>query len=193
MRTQLTKIALTAGISLALAFTIGCGGSKPPVADDGYGDISTITDALIAKCVKDYPDHFCGVGEGVSDKAGSAGDIAQAKARGEITNQMKVEVTSRLRTGGSVDPDDHDVTATLSDIFTKAQNSMANTIARETKTQFNKETGKYRVYRLVSVPKADAFKFAKNAINSDQALVSTATSAAVLSIIDNALDNLEKK
>jgi len=192
MRTQFSKIALAAGISLALAFTFGCAGSKPPAAEDDFSDVSNVADDLLKKCIKDYPDHFCGVGEGVSDKAGSAGDIAQTKARGEITNQMKVEVTNRLRTGGSVDPNDHDVTSTLNDIFQKAQNTMANTIARDSKTQFNKKDGKYRVYRLVSVPKSEAFKFAKNAISSDEALMSTATAAAVLSIIDNGLDKLEK-
>jgi len=192
MRNNFSKIALTAGFSLALAFTFGCAGSKPPAAEDDFADVSNVADDLLRTCIKDYPDHFCGVGEGVSDKAGSAGDIAQARARAEITNQMKLDVRNRLSTGGSVDPNDHDVTSTLNGIFQKAQNIMANTIARDSKTQFNKKEGKYRVYRLVSVPKSDAFKFVKNAISSDETLMSTATAAAVLSIINNDLDKLEK-
>jgi len=143
------------------------------------------------KCLKEYPDHFCAVGEATVDKPGSADRIAMAIARGEITNQMKVEVSNQLVTGFSVDPNDHEVSASLNKIFSEAQNKMANTIARDTKTLFNKETGKYRVLVLVSVPKADAFKFAKDAISADEALMSTATAAATLSIIDNAINKLK--
>ncbi|MCL1967808.1 MAG: hypothetical protein FWF67_07980 [Fibromonadales bacterium] len=191
MRTQLTKIALAASISLALVFTFGCGGSKPAVADDGFSDIANPADELLQKCIKEYPDHFCGVGEAIVDKPSSAGDIALVRARAEITNQMKVEVTNQLVTGYSVDPNDHEVSASLNKIFSEAQNKMANVITRDSKTQYNKQENKYRVYRLASVPKADAFKFAKDAISSDQALMSTATAAATLSIIDNAINKLK--
>lgn len=192
MRTQLNKIAFTATLSLALAFTFGCGGSKPPVADDGFAEITTPKQIMKDKCIKEYPDHFCGVGEATVDKPGSADQIATAVARGEITNQIKVQVSNELATGFSVDPNDHEVTSSLNQIFSAAQNTMSNTIARDTKTLFNKETGKYRVYVLVSVPKSDAFKAVKDAMSADQALMSTATAAATLTIIDNALEKLRK-
>ncbi|MCL2260353.1 MAG: hypothetical protein FWC15_03255 [Fibromonadales bacterium] len=183
------SILVAAGVVLALVLTFGCAGGKSTI--DGFGDFS-VGDKMLMKCQQEFKSHYCGQAEGISTKAGSAGDIAQGRATANLILQMKQDVIREVRGGSSVDQNDADVSAALSAWGQSSAVSVNNVEVRASETQYNKEEGKYRVYRIVSVPKGEALKALQSSVSSDQALQSTATAAAILSIIDNSIGKLKE-
>ena len=190
-------LTLTAITLTAIAFT-SCASNPPPQATataaaapaDGFSEVSNMSDDLIRKCQSDYKEDFCGVGEGMSTKSGSAGDIASANASRNLAQQVEMDIKATLANSYSVDPNDQDVSSTLNQIVQKVQGTFNNITVRDSKTQFNQQEGKYRVYRIVSVPKNDVYKSMKNAMSADQAMQSTATAVVITEMINKELEKI---
>ncbi|MCL2101821.1 MAG: hypothetical protein FWH22_08945, partial [Fibromonadales bacterium] len=64
-----------AGASLAMAFTFGCGGSKPVAVAEITGDqeVVSVRNELQELCNKEFIDkNFCGIGQGKSNSESMA-------------------------------------------------------------------------------------------------------------------------
>jgi len=153
MRIQLSKIVLVAGISLTLAFTFGCGGSKPTVTDSTATGNKRLADApemelekkLTQKQRESIP---WGVGVGVSTDRQMARTESVAQAQAATARNAKLLVT------GLFDAYAKNVNGEAKRISEDKINNFVDTQIEgsyvfETIMEFNEQDKKYSVYTLV--------------------------------------------
>jgi len=188
MRTQLTKIAITAGVSLAMAFTFGCGGSKPPAASTGFSDVTTPADEFTKMCRTELKDYLCGVGENTSTNSQIARDIATANARNELASKIQVSIESALKRSTNNTFNEQGREVTISKLVQEVSGEFSNIEIYETKTQENKAENKYKIFALVVVKKDDIKNVASNKVSNAQVLSDAAATKVFMDMIDEELN-----
>ncbi|MDR0517174.1 MAG: hypothetical protein LBH25_09050 [Fibromonadaceae bacterium] len=178
---------LAAIIAAALAFT-ACGGSKPPPVENGNVRVSTPATELLDLANEKYQDHYFGIGDGVSTKESMAYDIASAKARNELALYMQAQINGKLKNAGLNSINDEAAETTMSRIVQETQSALSDVRIQKRETMYNKDTGKYTVYVLVSVPQNAANEALKRQVSNGKAISDAAVSKVVMDIIDAELD-----
>ena len=187
MRTQLTKIALTAGILLAMTFTFGCGGSKPPAASTGFSDVSTPADEFTKMCRTELKDYLCGVGENTSTNSQIARDVATANARNELATKIKVSIESALKRSTNNTFNEEGRETTISRLAQEVSGEFSNIEIYETKTQHDQAQNKYKIFALVVVKKDDVKNSANNKVSNAKVLSDAAATKVFMDMIDEEL------
>jgi hypothetical protein len=187
------KFTLLTAISIATALTIiSCGGSKPPsvteIADTGNVRVTTPATELLDLANSKYQDHYFGIGDGVSTKESMAYDVASAKARNELALYMQSQINSKLKNAGLNSINDEAAETTMNRIIQETQSTLTDTRIQKRETLFNKESGKYTVYVLVTVPQNAANEALKRNVSNGQVISDAAVSKIVMDIIDAGLD-----
>jgi len=188
MRTQLTKIALTASVSLALAFTFGCGGSKPPAASTGFSDVITPADEFTKMCRTELKDYLCGVGENTSTNSQIARDVATANARNELATKIQVSIESALKRSTNNTFNEEGREATFSKLVQEVSGEFSNIEIYETKTQHDPKENKYKIFALVVVKKDDVKNAANKKVSNAQVLSDAAATKVFMDMIDEELN-----
>jgi len=149
----LSKIALTVSISLALAFTVGCGGSKAKVTDAAVTGNKRLADApedelgkkLTQKQRESIP---WGVGVGVSTDRQMARTESIAQAQAATARNSKLLVTGLLDAyAKNVNGEAKRITEDKINNFVDTQ--LEGSYVYETIMEFNEQDKKYSVYSLV--------------------------------------------
>jgi hypothetical protein len=90
---------LTAGVSLAMVFTIGCAGKKTVADIKGDEEVVSIRNELQELCNKEYIGmNFCGVGQGSSDSEAMASQVASVQARENLAASVQTAMNARAKT-----------------------------------------------------------------------------------------------
>jgi len=153
MRTPLNKIVLAASFGLALAFTIGCGGSKPTVTDAAVTGNKRLADApevelqnkLSQKQKESIP---WGVGTGVSTDRQMARTESIAQAQAATARNARLKVTGLLDGyAKNVNGEAKRITEDKINNFVDTQ--IEGSYVFETIMEFNEQDKKYSVYTLV--------------------------------------------
>jgi len=172
MRTQLTKIALTASVSLVLAFTIGCGGSKPAVADSAVTGNKRLADApemelekkLSQKQRESIP---WGIGVGVSTDRQMARTESVAQAQAATARNSKLLVTGLLDAfAENVNGEAKRITEDKINNYVDTQ--IEGSYVFETIMEYNEADKKYSVYSLVLLDPDRIAEALKAAIKSQE-------------------------
>jgi hypothetical protein len=186
-----TKIVLSLGIALALSIA-SCGGSKPQsiteVANTGNVRVTTPATELLDLANDKFKDHYFGIGDGVSTKEGMAYDIAAAKARNELALYMQSQINSKLKNAGLNSINDEAAETTMNRIIQETQSSLTDARIQKRETMYNKESDKYTVYVLITVPQNVANEALKNQVSNGKVISDAAVSKIVMDIIDAGLD-----
>jgi hypothetical protein len=172
MRIQLTRIALTAGILLAMAFTFGCGGGKKTVADvKGDEEIVSIRNELQELCNKEFIDkNFCGVGQGASNSESMAAQIATVQARENLAASVQTAIEARAKTFGMNDPNGNALEGAAMKAIAGVSQEITDIRTQKIRTMYNKEEKKYTVYILQTAARDAALELAKQKLRSSQEL-----------------------
>jgi hypothetical protein len=187
------KLVLITAISIATALTISaCGGSKPQpiteVADTGNVRVTTPATELLDLANDKFKDHYFGIGDGVSTKESMAYDVAAAKARNELALYMQAQINGKLKNAGLNSINDEAAETTMSRIVQETQSSLTDTRIQKRETMYNKESGKYTVYVLITVPQNAANDALKKQMSNGKVISDAAVSKLVMDIIDAGLD-----
>jgi hypothetical protein len=179
----------TAIIAIAITFTLNaCGGSKPPSVENGNVRVSTPATELLDLANEKYQDHYFGIGDGVSTKESMAYDIASAKARNELALYMQAQINGKLKNAGFNSINDEAAETTMSRIVQETQSTLSDVRIQKRETMYNKDTGKYTVYVLVSVPQNAANEALKRQVSNGKVISDAAVSKVIMDIIDSGLD-----
>jgi len=171
MRTQLTKIALTAGILLAMTFTFGCGGKKTVADVKGDEEIVSIRNELQELCNKEFIDkNFCGVGQGVSNSESMAAQIATVQARENLAASVQTAIEARAKTFGMNDPNGNALEGAAMKAIAGVSQDITDIRTQKIRTMYNKEEKKYTVYILQTAARDAALELAKQKLRSSQEL-----------------------
>ena len=171
MRTQLTKIALTAGCSLVLAFTFSCA-SKKTVADiKGDEEVVSIRNELQELCNKEFIEqNFCGIGQGASNSESMASQIATVQARENLAASVQTSIEARAKTFGMNDPDGNALEGAAMRAIANVSQEITDIRTQKIRTMYNKEEKKYTVYVLQTSARDAALELAKQKLRSSQEL-----------------------
>jgi len=179
-------ILMMASFGLALAFT-SCGGSKPPAVDNGFQDVSTPADEFQKKCATELKDYLCGIGENTSTNTQVARDVATMNARRELATKIEVSFDAAIKRSFNNTLNDEGRETTLGQIREDVKGTFGNIEINETKTQFDKATGKYKVFALVTVKKEEISNVAQNKLSNAQILSDAAASKLFMDMINEEL------
>jgi len=186
MRNKFSKIALSVGASLALAFT-SCGGSKPPAASTGFTDVSNPADEYTKMCRTELKDYLCGVGENTSTNSQIARDIATANARNELASKIQVSIESALKRATNNTFNEQGREGTISSLVQEVSGEFSNIDIYDSKTQHNSAENKYKVFALVVIKKDDIKNAANNKVSNAQVLSDAAATKVFMDMIDEEL------
>jgi hypothetical protein len=163
-------VLLTAGISLALAFT-ACS-SKKTVADiKGDEEVISIRNELQELCNKDFIEaNFCGVGQGASNSESMASQVASVQARENLAASVQTAVNARAKTFAMNDPDGNALEGAAMRAIANVGGDIADVRTQKVRTMYNKEEKKYTVYMLVTSSRDAALELAKQKLRASQEL-----------------------
>lgn len=180
-------IPMMASFWLALALT-SCGGSKPPAVDNGFQDVSTPADEFQKMCKTELKDYLCGIGENTSTNTQIARDVAAANARRELAAKIEVSFNAALQRAFNNTFNEEGRETTLGKVREEVKGTFGNIEIHETKTQFEKATGKYKVFVLVTVKKDEVGNVAQNKLSNAQVLSDAAASKLFMDMINEELN-----
>ncbi|MDR0518084.1 MAG: hypothetical protein LBH25_13685 [Fibromonadaceae bacterium] len=182
----------TAVLALAITFTLtACGGSKPPSPANGFEETSTPSSELRKKCLKDYKDFYCGIGDEVSSDEYAATTFAETKARANMSTAIAslVKRVAGISTGNTTDKDA--LAGATERIGEESKNDLVDVTVQETKVLYNKEEKKYHVYAMVTVSKKDFLEKLKARIGANQELAALAKTQQVIDAINKEAESTE--
>jgi hypothetical protein len=187
------KFILLTAISIATVFVFtACGSSKPPsiteIAETGNVKVTTPATELTNLVNDKFQDHYFGIGDGVSTKESMAYDVAAAKARNELALYMQSQINSKLKNAGLNSINDEAAETTMNRIVQETQATLTDTRIQKRETLYNKESGKYTVYVLVTVPQNTANEALKRQVSNGKVISDAAVSKLLMDIIDSGLD-----
>jgi len=180
-------ILVMAGFGLALVLT-SCGGSKPPVADNGRQDVTTPADEFQKMCKTELKDYLCGIGENTSTNTQIARDVATMNARRELATKIEISFDAAIKRSFNNTFNEEGRETAIGQIKEDVKGTFGNIEIHETKTQFEKTTGKYTVFALVTVKKEEVGNVAKNKLSSAQVLSDAAASKLFMDMINEELN-----
>lgn len=171
MRTKFSKIALTAGFGLAMAFTSGCA-SKKTVADiKGDEEVISIRNELQELCNKEFIDkNFCGIGQGASNSESMASQIASVQARENLAASVQTAIEARAKTFGLNDPDGHALEGAAMKAIANVSQEISDIRTQKIRTMYNKENKIYTVYVLQTSLRDAALELAKQKLRASEEL-----------------------
>jgi hypothetical protein len=181
-----SKFTLAAGLMIALA-VISCAGSKPPDPDSGFTDSSNPSDEFTKMCRTELKDYLCGVGENTSSNTQIARDIATANARNELAAKIKFALESSLKRNAN-NFAERGGEAVFTGLVQNVSGVFSNVDIYETKTQYNKTDGKYRIYALVVIKKDEVRNTVQNELSKAQILSDAAATKLFMDMIDEELN-----
>jgi len=181
-------ILVMAGFGLALALT-SCGGSKqPPTVDNGFQDVSTPADEFQKRCSTELKDYLCGIGENTSTNTQIARDVAAMNARRELATKIQVSFDAAIQRSLNNTFNEEGRETTIGKIREDVKGTFGNIEIFDTKTQFEKATGKYKVFVLVTVKKEEVGTVAQNKLSNAQVLSDAAASKLFMDMISEELN-----
>jgi len=172
---------------LAMTFTFGCGGSKPPAASTGFSDVSTPADEFTKMCRTELKDYLCGVGENTSTNSQIARDVATANARNELATKIQVSIESALKRSTNNTFNEEGRETTISRLAQEVSGEFSNIEIYETKTQHDQAQNKYKIFALVVVKKDDVKNSANNKVSNAKVLSDAAATKVFMDMIDEEL------
>jgi len=180
-------ILMTASFGLALALT-SCGGSKPaPTVDNGFQDVTTPADEFQKRCSTELKDYLCGVGENTSTNTQIARDVAAMNARRELATKIEVSFDAAIKRSINNTFNEEGRETTLGQIREDVKGTFNNIEIYDSKTQFDKATGKYKIFVLVTAKKDEISNVAKNKLSNAQVLSDAAASKLFMDMINEEL------
>jgi len=184
MKKSISKF--TVAVFAAITFT-SCGGSKPPAVDNGFQDVSTPADEYTKMCRTELKDYLCGVGENTSTNTQIARDVAATNARRELATKIEVSLDAALKRAFNNTLNEEGRETTLGRFKEEVKGTFGNIEIYDTKTQYDKASGKYKVFVLVTIKKEEIGNVAKNKLSNTQALADAAASKLFSDMIDEEL------
>jgi hypothetical protein len=176
-----------ATLAFAAITLTSCGGSKPPAVDNGFQDVSTPADEYTKMCRAELKDYLCGVGENTSTNTQIARDVAAANARRELASKIEVSLDAALKRTFSNTLGEEGRETTLGKVREDVKGTFGNMEIHDTKTQYDKVSGKYKVFVLVTVKKEEVGSVAKNKLSNAQVLADAAAAKLFSDMIDEEL------
>jgi hypothetical protein len=176
----------------AITFTFtACGGSKPPPPDNGFGEITTPSSELRKKCLKDYKDFYCGIGDEVSSDEYAATTFAETKARANMSTAIEsfVKRVANPNTGNTTDK--NATSGAAEEIAERSKNDLVDITVQEIKILYNKEEKKYHVYVMVTTNKKDFLEKLKARIGASQELAALGKTQQIMDAINKEVENAE--
>jgi len=171
MRKQFSKIALAAGVSLALAFTFGCAGKKTVADVKGDEEVVSIRNELQELCNKEFIDkNFCGVGQGVSNSESMASQVATVQARENLAAAVQTSIEARAKTFGMNDPNGNALEGAAMRAIANVSQEITDIRTQKIRTMYNKEEKKYTVYVLQTSSRDAALELAKQKLRTNEEL-----------------------
>ena len=168
MKAQLSKIVLTAGVSLALAFTLSSCASKAQQASaGGFESVKTPADELL-DIKRDMESKFipCGIGMGESNDEMVARNVSGDEARTDMAKTLNTFV-ERLSESYAQNVSNEAKKIWEEGVRQSTHQELNGATSYKSVTQFNKENGHYKIYSLY-VMNPELLKKALQAATSNQ-------------------------
>jgi len=150
MKASFGKTVLTAGISLALAFTLtSCGGSKAQQASaGGFEEVKTPADELL-DLKRDMESKLipCGIGMGESNDEMVARNVSGDEARTDMAKTLNTFV-ERLSEAYAQNVSNEAKKVWEEGVRQSTHQELNGSTSYKTITQFNKDNGHYKIYSL---------------------------------------------
>jgi PBP1b-binding outer membrane lipoprotein LpoB len=192
MEKTMTKMKIVLSLAVLALGIASCGGSKPPsvsdVSEDGNVEVTTLAGEFVDLANTQFQDHYYGVGDGISTKESLAYDISLVKARNQIALDMQAKINSKFKISSLNTTNDEALETTMGRIIQEVATTLTDTRVQKRKALYNKNTGKYTVYTLVTVPQDVANKALKNQVSNDKAITDASVSKLIMDFIDAELN-----
>jgi hypothetical protein len=181
-------VLLTAGVSLAIAFT-SCAGKKTVADIKGDEEVVSIRNELQELCNKEYIESsYCGIGQGSSESESMASQIASVQARENLASSVQTAIEARAKTFGINDPSGKDLEGAAMRAIANVSGEIVDIRAQKVRTMYNKEEKKYTVYTLVTSPRDAALELAKQKLRASQELADIQRTLNLNANVDRILD-----
>ena len=184
-------VLLAAGVSLATAFTFGCGGSKPQAVAEITGDqeVVSIRNELQDQCNKEFIEkNFCGVGQGKSNSESMASQIATVQSRENLAASVQTAIEARAKTFGMNDPDGKAIEGAAMRAIANVSQEISDIRTQKIRTMYNKEEKQYTVYMLVTSDRNAALELAKQKLRASEELAQIQRTLNLDANVDRILD-----
>jgi len=168
-----TKIVLlAAGTSLAMAFTLGCGGPKTVADVKGDQEIVSPSTKLLKLCNDKFIDkNFCGIGQGKSNSESMATQIATTNAKSELAASVQTTIEAKTKVFGMNDPDGNALEGAAMRAIANVSQEITDIRKQEEFKTYNEAEKQYTVYVLVTSARDAALELAKQKLRTSQELV----------------------
>ena len=184
-------VLLVAGTSLAMTFTLGCGGSKPVAVAEITGDqeVVSIRNELQEQCNKEFIDkNFCGIGQGKSNSESMASQIASVQARENLAASVQTAIEARAKTFGMNDPNGNALEGAAMRAIANVSQEISDVRTQKVRTMYNKEEKQYTVYTLVTSDRNAALELAKQKLRASEELAQIQRTLNLDANVDRILD-----
>ncbi|MDR2580279.1 MAG: hypothetical protein LBC85_04715 [Fibromonadaceae bacterium] len=175
---------------ISATIIIGCGGSKKR-APTGFEEVTSPALELRQKCLKEYKDYYCGIGDEVSSNEYTATTFAETKARANMSTSIATMVKRVAGVSTSNTSEKDDVSGAVERIGEESKNDLVDVAVREVKVLYNKEEKKYHVYVMVTTNKKDFLNKLKARISANQELAALAKTAQIMEAINKEVESTE--
>jgi hypothetical protein len=181
-RVKYTLVAV--GLSFAMAFIFGCGGTKTAESVSGAVKIKDIADEMTLLCEKEYAaTNFCGIGEGKSGDKEMARTIANQVARRNLGMSVQTHVDGRVKEFGANDPSMEALKGAVTSSVSKVNQDLTDIHTRDSQTTMDSEK-KYTVYVLLTTSRAAAAELAKQKLLADQEVMQLARTLNLSNVVE---------
>ena len=171
MSKTVSKLAITAGLVFAMAFTFGCAGPKTVADVKGDEEVISIRNELQELCNKEYIEtNFCGVGQGYSNSESMASQIAYTQARENLAASVQTAMNSLTKTFAMNDPDGNALEGAAMRAIANVGGEITDIRTQKIRTMYNKEEKKYTIYTLVTSSRNAALELAKQKLRASEEL-----------------------
>jgi len=183
MSKAVSKLALAAGLVLAMAFTFGCAGTK--------SEIKTPASEFRKKCNKDYKDFYCGIGNEVSSDEYTATTFAETKARANMGASIATVVKRVADVATENTHEKNSLSGSVEKLAERSKEDLVDVTVQEMKVLYDKEEKKYTVYVMVTINKKNFLEKLKARIKADQELAALAQTQQIMENISKEIENAE--
>jgi hypothetical protein len=174
---------------VSAAVLIGCGGPKK--VPDGYEEVTSPALELRKKCMANYKDFYCGIGDETSADEYTATTFAETKARANMSTSIATLVKRVVGVSTSNTTEKDDVSGAVERVGEESKNDLVDVSVSEIKALYNKEEKKYHVYVMVTTNKKEFLEKLKARISANQELAALAKTAQVMDAINKEVESTE--
>jgi hypothetical protein len=184
-----TKILVFSTAVISSALILCCGGPKK--VQDGYEEVTSTSLELRKKCMANYKDFYCGIGDETSSDEYTATTFAETKARANMSTSIATLVKRVAGISTSNTSEKDDVSGAVERIGEESKNDLVDVSVSEIKALYNKEEKKYHVYVMVTTNKKEFLDKLKERINANQELAALAKTAQIMDAINKEAESTE--